>query len=90
MTLGFFKSIAWVAFALVMTGCASGQLGHHTSEDQLAGWDMPQMQVLGDNGLPAQSGRYVKCGKRGCHEQKPMLFDPTKAEPTVESLHRGW
>ena len=27
MTLGFFKSIAWVAFALVLTGCASGQRG---------------------------------------------------------------
>ena len=49
-----------------------------------------QMQVLVDNGLPAQPHRYVKCGKRGCHEQKPMLFDPAKAEPTAESLHRGW
>lgn len=87
MTMNTFNTIALVAFALLLGGCAGG---HASRGDRLAGWDMPQMQVLGDNGLPAQPHRYVKCGKRGCHEQKPMLFDPAKAEPTAESLHRGW
>lgn len=43
---------------------------------------------LGDNGLPAQP--YMHCNKRGCHDHKPMLFDPSKAEPDATTLHRGW
>lgn len=74
--------LALLALISVLAGCSS------SSDTPMSGWDMPTMQVLGDNGLPAK--RYTQCNKRGCHEQKPMLFDPSKAEPNATTLHRGW
>ncbi|MBM3113832.1 hypothetical protein H8F21_07545 [Pseudomonas sp. P66] len=71
-------SLALLTF--ILAGCSSAS---YTPD-----WEMPKMQVLGDNGLPAQP--YMHCNKRGCHDHKPMLFDPTKAEPDATSLHRGW
>ncbi len=72
--------LALLTFILALAGCSSAS---YTPD-----WEMPKMQVLGDNGLPAQP--YMHCNKRGCHDHKPMLFDPTKAEPDATSLHRGW
>ncbi|MEG0859357.1 MAG: hypothetical protein RSD81_15095 [Pseudomonas sp.] len=76
------SSLALLTFILALAGCS----GSSYTPD--AGWDMPKMQVLGDNGLPARP--YMHCNKRGCHDHKPMLFDPSKAEPDATTLHRGW
>lgn len=77
-----FYPFALLALVLALAGCSG--LG----PAPVTGWDMPQMQVLGDQGLPAQP--YTHCNKRGCHDHKPLLFDPTKAEPNATTLHRGW
>lgn len=80
--MNIFRSLALLAFALTLAGCSG------TSHTPDADWAMPQMQVLGDKGLPAQP--YTHCNKRSCHDHKPLLFDPTKAEPNATTLHRGW
>lgn len=77
-----FNTLALLTFLLALAGCSGSSYTPDT------GWDMPKMQVLGDNGLPAQP--YMHCNKRGCHDHKPMLFDPSKAEPDATTLHRGW
>ncbi|MFZ0153614.1 hypothetical protein D3C77_25180 [compost metagenome] len=76
------SSLALLTFLLALAGCSG------TSYTPTSDWDMPQMQVLGDNGLPAQPSTH--CNKRGCHEHKPMLFDPSQSEPDATTLHRGW
>ncbi|MDD0974116.1 hypothetical protein [Pseudomonas fontis] len=75
------NSIALVLLALLLTGCQN--TGYKSPP---LGWEQPNMQILGDQGWRSQ----VHCGKRGCHQEKPLLFDPSKAEPGVNSMHRGW
>jgi len=74
--------IALLACTLPLIGCSS------SSHTPVQGWDMPQMQVLDDNGLPPKS--YTRCNKRGCHDTTPLFFDPTKSEPDATTLHRDW
>ncbi|TDF79990.1 hypothetical protein [Pseudomonas sp. H9] len=66
------------ALTLTLVGCSSPS----------ADWDTPQPRMTGDNAPPYQPTMH--CTKKGCHQDKPMLFDPTKAEPDATTLHRGW
>lgn len=66
------------ALALTLAGCSS------PSPD----WQTQQARGMSDNAIPVQPSTH--CNKRGCHQHKPMLFDPTKAEPDATTLHRDW
>lgn len=72
------------ALALALAGCASNTYSPKTSS---LDWDMPGMQLGGDRGLPLRAE--TPCRKRGCDNDK-LFFNPAQAEPSVNSIHRGW
>jgi len=78
------KSTALLSFALAVTGCTN-TTSH--APDKALGWDTPAMQLGGDRGLPLHVTQ--PCRKRGCDNDK-LFFNPAKAEPGINTIHRGW
>ncbi|MCW2269235.1 hypothetical protein D3C77_82480 [compost metagenome] len=65
-----------LAALTTLPGCST------PSAPTASAWDTP---------LPPLSAQpTTHCNKRGCHEHKPMIFDPTQNEPDATTLHRGW
>ncbi len=65
-----------LAALITLPGCGTPSHPTHSA------WDTPLQP------LPVQPTTH--CTKRGCHEHKPMIFDPTQREPDATTLHRGW
>lgn len=78
------KPFALLCCALALAGCASST---HSPKTSSLDWDMPGMQLGGDRGLPLRA--QTPCRKRGCDNDK-LFFNPAQAEPSVNSIHRGW
>ncbi|WEK30779.1 MAG: hypothetical protein P0Y58_00890 [Candidatus Pseudomonas phytovorans] len=78
------KTLALLTLALGLTACASNTAPH---PNRNLGWNHPGMQLGGDNGLPLRTES--PCRKRGCDNDK-LFFNPSKSEPNVNTIHRGW
>ncbi|UVL24077.1 hypothetical protein [Pseudomonas donghuensis] len=88
--MAIIRSFLLLACAFYLSGCTTGDYA------PMSGWEIPQMQIYGDKGY---SGPAYTCKKKhGCREHckkhdcryKPLIFDPTKAEPSATTMHRGW
>ncbi|WP_133247609.1 hypothetical protein [Pseudomonas sp. SDI] len=76
------NALALVLLTMMMSGCSDMKMFPETPE-----WY--QLNSMNKPSDPLWRNQ-LHCTKRGCHHDKPMLFDPSKAEPSVNSMHRGW